>query len=113
MRRRRTHETDFGASSFGLLCPLDFVPIINQRGQHDCQIAINWLVVARHDYLVTGVRENRSQVSDMNARHILKDAANIFFKAGHERMTLKTRTVPAGYGVLIRSEEHTSELQSP
>src|SRR5713226_132736 len=101
MRRRRAHKADLRASSFDLLCPLDFVPIINQRGQHDCQIAVNRLVVARHDDFVSGLREDGGQVSDVYARHILEDAAHIFFEAGHERMTLEAGAVPAGYGVLI------------
>jgi hypothetical protein len=75
------------------------VPVIHQRGKHQCKIAFDRIVTTGDDNLVSGGCKNRREIPGMNARQVEKDSPYVLRETCGYRITFKARTITAGNGV--------------
>src|SRR5215471_1791554 len=80
--------------------PFAFVAVINQRSKHQRQIAGHGFVVASDDNLMSGSRKDSCEVTDVNARNVEKDAADVLRHPRRYGVTTKTRPITTDDGVL-------------
>src|SRR5437867_4885225 len=102
MSRGRSKEShsNIGIMPLGVLHPLDFVFVINQRTEDKSDVALNQFFSGNSD-IVSGFFENRRQICGMNAGHILEEFSGAFDPARRPRKTAKSRTVPSNNRILI------------
>ncbi len=94
-------KTDPYSAPARLLGPLTFMLVINQRSQHQREIAVHRPIVSGVYYFVTGSRKDGSQITDMNAGDVLSNAAKMHAQTSCKGITGETRAVTTGYRVLV------------
>jgi hypothetical protein len=109
LRCRQPDEPDAAAACPLRLCPPRLGAVVDERRQHDAEIAVHRLAGRKHD-LVTAAREQRRHVTERHARQRVQPALDLVGDSRHPGEGLEAGPITARDGVLADESVCRSEI---